>query len=265
MVQNYQSDIKQQMKTSISTIIVDSEIGDMKKLSGDLMAYPEIKIVATLTSPEKARKVILKQQPDLLFLGIKKPEMNGLELCREVRAFTHSNMSVVFYSAFDNYMIDALRASAFDYLPKSYHVDDLKKIVHRMTDKVRFNNANFEQSIRRLLSENQKFALHTLTNLLFLYQAEILFFQYFNESRYWQMTLVSMNTYKLRLSTTAKDILNIGPGFIQVSQNCIVNIDHLSSIENKTLCCVFYPPFENLCIYASRRYYSKIKEVLEIF
>jgi len=161
-------------------------------------------------------------------------------------------------------MIDALRASAFDYLLKPYQPEELMLIINRIKKRTKTGKANFEQSIRRLLADDRKFALHTVTSLLLLRRSDILHFQYFNELRYWQMTLTNMSTHKLRLSTTAKEILSISTAFFQVSQDCIINIDYLASIENKTLRCILYPPFGDLNIYASRRYYSRIKEVLEI-
>lgn len=252
------------MNVPITVIIVDDEPSCIKSLCRDLAVYPEIKVIETVTSAEKAKKVILKQQPDLLFLDVVMPKMNGMELLNEIKASIHSNMCVVFYSTFDKYMIDALRASAFDYLLKPYKPEELKLIVDRIKKRRRTNRVNFEQSIRRLLADDRKFALHTVSSLLLLRRSEILYFQYFKECRYWQMTLTNLSTHKLRLSTTAKEILNISAAFFQISQDCILNIDYLASIENKTLRCILYSPFDTIDIFASRRYYSRIKEGLEI-
>jgi len=252
------------MGKRISTIIVDDEFSCIKALRSDLENYPEIEILETFTSVEKAKKAILKHQPQLLFLDIEMPKMTGVELINEISSDIHSNMCVVFYSAFNKYLIDALRVSAFDYLLKPYQSEELKSIIARVKEKVNTDNANFEQSVRRLLVDDRKFVLQTLTGLLFLHRSKILYFQYNNELRGWQMTLTDRTIHRLRVSTTSKEILNISPSFCQISQDCVINIDYLASIENASMHCVFYSPYDDLSIRVSRRYYSKLKDLLEI-
>lgn len=249
---------------AITTIIVDDEVNAIQNLSEDLNAYPEINILESTTSALKARKSIIKLQPDLLFLDVEMPKMNGIELLQEIRPYIHSNMHVVFYSAFDKYMLDALRASAFDYLLKPYQPNELKTIIDRVRKRIDINTNTFEQSMRRLLSDDCKFALQTITSLLLLRCSEILYFRYLDDVRCWLVTLTNTEYHRLRMTIKAKDILSLSQSFIRINSNCILNIEYLSSIENNTLRCVLYAPFSHLEIIASRRYYSKIKEILEV-
>lgn len=250
------------MTNTIKTIIVDDEINSIHNLEEDLKAYPEIEILDTITSSQKAKKSIIQYQPDLLFLDVEMPYINGIELLQEIRPYVRNNMRVIFYSAFDKYMLDALRASAFDYLLKPYQTNELKQIVERIKREKTNNPINFDQAMRQLLSNDCKFAVQTISRLLLLRRSEILYFQYSEDTRCWQMTLTNMEQYRLRLSTKAKDILNFCPSFIRVNTDCILNIDYLSSVENNTLRCIHYAPFSHLEISASRRHYSKIKEAL---
>lgn len=250
------------MTNTIKTIIVDDEINSIHNLEEDLKAYPEIEILDTITSSQKAKKSIIQYQPDLLFLDVEMPYINGIELLQEIRPYVRNNMRVIFYSAFDKYMLDALRASAFDYLLKPYQTNELKQIVERIKREKTNNPINFDQAMRQLLSNDCKFAVQTISRLLLLRRSEILYFQYSEDTRWWQMTLTNMEQYRLRLSTKAKDILNFCPSFIRVNTDCILNIDYLSSVENNTLRCILYAPFSHLEISASRRHYSKIKEAL---
>ena len=250
------------MTNTIKTIIVDDEINSIHNLEEDLKAYPEIEILDTITSSQKAKKSIIQYQPDLLFLDVEMPYINGIELLQEIRPYVRNNMRVIFYSAFDKYMLDALRASAFDYLLKPYQTNELKQIVERIKREKTNNPINFDQAMRQLLSNDCKFAVQTISRLLLLRRSEILYFQYSEDTRSWQMTLTNMEQYRLRLSTKAKDILNFCPSFIRVNTDCILNIDYLSSVENNTLRCILYAPFSHLEISASRRHYSKIKEAL---
>lgn len=250
------------MINTIKTIIVDDEINSIHNLENDLKAYPEIEIVDTFTSSQKAKKSIIQYQPDLLFLDVEMPTTNGIELLQEIRPHVRNSMRVIFYSAFDKYMLDALRASAFDYLLKPYQTDELSRIIERIKRERTKNPIDFDQAMRQLLSNDCKFAVQTISKLLLLRRSEILCFQYTDENRCWQMTLTNLEQYRLRLSTKAKDILNFCPSFIRVNTDCILNIDYLSSVENNTLRCILYAPFSHLEISASRRHYSKIKEAL---
>ena len=52
--------------------------------------------------------------------------------------------------------------------------------------------------------------------------------------------------------------------FVQISQDCIVNLSYLMFIENKTLRCEFYPPFQDEERIASHRYFKLLRERLDI-
>ena len=252
------------MSAPITTIIVDDQQGCIQSLCDDLERFPEIQVVETTIFSEKARKIIVKEQPDLLFLDVEMPKITGFELLEDIRTSVHSEMYVVFYSAFDKYMIDALRASAFDYLLKPYRLEELEAIVERVKKEIELGKVNFEQSMRRLLSEDRKFALQTISGLLLLRRSDVLYFQYLNEVRCWQMMLKDRSIHRLRLNLSAKEISNISASFLQISQDIILNVDYLLSIENRSLRCMLCPPFSDLDIKASKRYYSKVKEALEI-
>ena len=68
----------------------------------------------------KGKKLIAKVQPDLLFLDVELPDMTGMELLQEIRDSVSWNMRIVFYTAYDKYMIQAIREAAFDYLLKPF-------------------------------------------------------------------------------------------------------------------------------------------------
>lgn len=252
------------MNEEITVVIVDDEAASVRNLSGDLSAYPDIRVVETATSPEKARKVVVRQQPDLLFLDVEMPKMSGFDLWQSIRADVHADMRVVFYTAYDKYVLEALRASAFDYLLKPYLPEELDAVIERFRCVFYRSKVNMEQSMRRLLADDCKFAIQTVTGLLLLKRKDVLMFRFSEESRCWRLFLSNGTDYKLRSSISARDLLNLSISFAQISQNCIINIDYLCSIENKTLECLLYPPFDHFELVASRRYYNKVKEMLEI-
>lgn len=252
------------MNQKIKTFIVDDDAVAIQKLSGDLATFPEIEITGTCTSAEKAKCAILKEQPDLLFLDIEMPVLSGIELVKEIQKDIHANMRIVFYTAYDKYLLDALRASVFDYLLKPYLPEELAAIIRRYHTCPPRTSDKMEQSLLRLLNHHQKYAIQTITGLLLVRSKEVLLFQFAKEARCWQMVLTNHRTHKLRMSTTAKEILEIDRLFAQISQDCIINLNYLMFIENKTLACQFYPPFDKEQRIVSHRYYKKLKDKLEI-
>lgn len=76
-------------------------------------------------------------QPDVLFIDVEMPGQTGFEVLQSLRDEIPMDLIVVFYSAFDKYMIDALRASAFDFLLKPYQQDEFELVVDRIRQKMK--------------------------------------------------------------------------------------------------------------------------------
>lgn len=250
----------------ITTIIVDDEPACIKSLESDLSCFSDIHIVATCTSPDNAVREIVRLQPDLLFLDVEMPGMSGLELLSRIQSDIHPKMHIVFYTAYDKYLLDAIHASVFDYLLKPYKQKELSDLINRLRSHLaQDEKVNIEQSLRRLLIRNNKFAIQTISGLVLVKYEEILLFQYLKEQRCWLMMLAfNRKLHKLRMATTAKDLLGMNQSFVQINQDCIVNLDYLCSIENVTLKCGLYPPFTDIELTVSQRYYRRLREVLEI-
>ena len=126
------------MKKTITTIIVDDESNSIATLSKDLENYPEIQIIETTTSVEKAKKIIVQHQPDLLFLDIEMPKMNGREAAQEIRKLKKGKDIPII--AFTAYAIKAekekcMAAGMNDYISKPYKLDKLIEIIKKYDKK----------------------------------------------------------------------------------------------------------------------------------
>jgi len=255
--------------SKLSTIIVDDDPASVGILRDDLKNFADFNVVDTTSSPLEAIEKIERWNPDVLFLDMEMSGMSGLELLRKLNergTMRGKGMRVVFYTAYEKYMIDAIRASAFDYLLKPYKQSELKDIARRLvseSEQVAVRKPHYEESLIRLLASEQRFTLQSITGLLILHHSQVVCFRYIDHLRCWQVTLTDRQNHRLRTTTKAQDITGVNSNFIQVNNSCIINVEYLASIENKTLRCCLYPPFSDLDIYVSRHYFTELKNTLD--
>ena len=112
-------------------IVVDDDEMAAEALAFELEKKPEFSLDGIARNARQGKKLIAAVRPDLLFLDVEMPEMTGMELLRDIRDSIIWNMKVVFYTAYDKYMIEAIRESAFDYLLKPFQPQELDQILHR--------------------------------------------------------------------------------------------------------------------------------------
>ncbi|WP_320052515.1 response regulator transcription factor [uncultured Acetobacteroides sp.] len=244
-----------------NVVIVDDEDFHVKILRDSLSKYDSIQITGEAETPTTAKKVILAQRPDLLFLDVELPGTTGLELLREMRDQIDWSMQVVFYTSYEKYLLEALRSSAFDYLLKPFDADDLNVVMSRFFEYAQSNRTSlsFRSSLSQLLPGDSTFMVATITGFQILHLEQIGFFTYVNERKQWAVHLSDQSQQFLRRHTNSKDILNHSSSFVAISQNQIINISYLAMIQGKQ--CKLYPPFDwanDLTI--SRAYFSALQE-----
>src|SRR5262245_16767166 len=113
----------------IKAVLVDDEPQSCKSLAIKLRDVAEdIEVAGTYNDPERAIGGIKKMQPAVVFLDIEMPGMNGFQLLEKMEEF---DFEVIFVTAYDEYMLNALRISALDYLLKPVDTEELKNALMR--------------------------------------------------------------------------------------------------------------------------------------
>ena len=276
----------------IKVVIVDDEPQSVLRLENDLVALEDFEVIATSSSAMSAKTLVMSMQPDVLFIDVEMPGQTGFEVLQSLRDEMPMNLIVVFYSAFNKYMIDALRASAFDFLLKPYQQEELELVVGRIRLKMEegdglsssssssslgssfsssSSSSESHQNPQDLMGLNgllgtsgKRLAIQTISGLLMVKPDEVFCCTFDEDTRLWHLRLANGQIHKLKKQTTAKSVLSLSPSLAQVRQDCIINLDYLISIENYTLRCIFSPPFDQENITVSRRCYKAVKEKLEI-
>ncbi len=107
----------------IRSILIDDEVHCLNSLSIQLNEHcPEVEILAKCMSGAKALEAVEKMNPELVFLDIEMPNMNGFEFLEQCRQIS---FSVIFTTSYDQYAIKAFRISALDYLLKPIDPEEL--------------------------------------------------------------------------------------------------------------------------------------------
>ena len=120
--------------TELTALLVDDEANLLEYLERQLKtAWPELKIVGTALNGRQALAAIAETQPDILFLDIHMPGLNGLQVAEQVGEQTQ----IVFVTAFDQYAVEAFESAAVDYLLKPVTADRLQQTRERITSRTR--------------------------------------------------------------------------------------------------------------------------------
>ena len=133
---------------SINALIVDDEPHAREGISIRLKQYPDINIVGECSSGLEAVHAIQELQPDLLFLDIQMPEMNGIEVVQHIMGT--SSPIIVFVTAYDKYAIKAFEYHALDYLLKPISDERFHDMIKTVL--AEFHNRNLAKYAARLQS-----------------------------------------------------------------------------------------------------------------
>lgn len=151
----------------IKAIIVDDEPYCCESLATLLERFcPDVKISAVCNSGQEALSAIQEIKPQLVFLDIEMPYMNGFELLEKLPVI---DFELIFTTSYDQYAIKAFRFSALDYLLKPIDREELQKAVKKVVSR---NQSPLPQQLEILLQKFnqpntaiQRIALPTMEGL----------------------------------------------------------------------------------------------------
>ncbi len=138
----------------LRTLLIDDEINGLQNLEMMIQDYaPELEIVANANSGSKALKLFDELAPEVIFLDIKMPGMNGFEFLENL---PHRNFHLVFTTAHNDYGIEAIKQNALDYLEKPISIDDLEACTERIIARhKRQNNQKINSKLERIIRQNR--------------------------------------------------------------------------------------------------------------
>lgn len=215
----------------MKVIIIDDEEDAIDILESIInLNKEEYSIVGKTTDPVKGLGLIKKHNPDVVFLDIEMPEMNGFEL---LESLSEINFEIIFATAYDEYAIRAIKENALDYILKPVTFSEVMKALGKAKKKRTISQVN--QPDYKLLLNNlhsnyfERIRISTSSGFEFMYTDELIFLK--AEGSY--TDVYSKNSDKLLISKPIKQIeQELNPNiFFRVHRSYIINIRFIKRFD----------------------------------
>ena len=209
----------------IEAIIIDDEMHCRKTLAILLKEYcPEVQVVDQCSDADEGLKSIAKFNPDLVFLDIEMPGMNGFDMLEQ---FSEIPFAVVFTTGYDQYAIKAFRFYAIDYLLKPIEPKGLINAVHKVKTQKQLPSADqFQMLLNKINNREEifpKIPVPTSDGFDLIPIDQVLFCEAKDNYTYFNLK----NKKKIiacRMLKEVEEQLNDFSFFIRVHNSYIVNI-----------------------------------------
>jgi two-component system LytT family response regulator len=219
---------------SIRVVIADDEALASQQIRDFLRKFDDCELVGTCADGREAVQVIQDKKPDLLFLDIEMPELNGFQVLQEIQS---GNVPVVvFVTAYDKYAIQAFEAHALDYLLKPFDFERFERTLIRAKKQI-VSSRNGELSEKLLaMLESRKSQPKFLDRLAIKSRGRVIFL------RTDEITWVEAAGNYLELHTGKESHLIREPisdfeqrlnpeQFIRIHRSCIVNLEFIKELQ----------------------------------
>jgi DNA-binding LytR/AlgR family response regulator len=194
--------------------------------------WPELEVVHEMENGRDIEKVIDEHAPELFFLDIHMPGVNGLDAAREIGCRAH----VVFVTAFDQYAVEAFEQGAVDYVLKPFNEERLEITVERLKARLGDAPAAIDDLLEKLAGRmGAKAAEHLRwikasvgSNVRLIPVEEVLFFQ--SDEKYTRV--VTQEAESLIRKPIRELLEELDPTkFWQIHRATIVNVDYIASVR----------------------------------
>lgn len=211
------------------TLVIDDERLAREELKSVLSEIHEIDVIGEAQNGDEALKLIKSEAPDLIFLDINMPEMNGFEMLKKLDEIP----KVIFVTAYDEYALKAFEVNALDYLLKPIDPERLEEAIEKLkkesdeefesTLNPKFNRSNRTLSVldRVFIKDGEKCYFVQLADVRMLESDGNYVKVYFDKNR--PLILRSLNSFEEKLDPEH---------FFRANRKFIVNINWIEKVEN---------------------------------
>lgn len=252
----------------MKVMLVDDEKLSLDELEYLLGQYDDMEIAGTFTNPVEALEQIIQKKPDILFLDIDMPVINGLNLAKEIIGVLKS-VEIVFVTAFNNYAIEAFEVNAIDYILKPTRRDRMDKTIerirlrHKGSTKVGRSIVEKLNNIEKYVKQDvEKFAVWADDEIILLNTHDIFYFTVENGDH---DIITSRGKFPIKRGIDFWEERLKAYNFFRCHRSFLVNMDYIDRIipyENN--CCTIVLKDKGYQIPVSRSKTRELKKRLDI-
>ncbi len=219
-----------QETTTIRTVLVDDEALACDELAYLLKDFPDIEVVGTGRNGTDAVELIVSEEPDLVFLDVQMPGLNGLGVIRKLREKGVAIPKIVLVTAYDQYAVEAFQHEALDYLLKPVDKDRLAASVERVRKAIQQDTrtAPEPEPPRKPVAQRSKLLIKT-NNRNFIVDAKDMIYATIQDGL---ITVVSTRIEGQSNYRTIEELQsNLDPDtFWRVHRSYLVNINRIKEV-----------------------------------
>ena len=218
----------------INAIIVDDEIHAQQAIEKILeLQFKQIKIVDKAGNCAEAINKIEQNEPELIFLDINLPDGTGFDILKQI---DYKKYKVIFVTAYEEYAVQAIKYSAFDYILKPINPVELinsinnvisEKITADYDQKFQAFFANFNSSIPGI----KKLVLKTSDKIHVVDIKDIIHCE--ADNTYTTFYVINEKHIVVSKSLKKYDEMFIGQGFMRVHQSHLINLNYISYYDKQ--------------------------------
>ncbi|MDP3645050.1 MAG: LytTR family DNA-binding domain-containing protein [Bacteroidota bacterium] len=222
--------------TNISAIIIDDEPEAIHLLEMYLRFFPNIQVIGKETQAKKGLDLVKQNLPDLVFLDIDMPDMNGLQVADQIHSENFCS-EIVFTTAHPKYAYDAIDIQPLDFLIKPFCIEDLEIVIHKFQEKT--EKKKFSRKVELFIqsqSDAPKIKLPTTNGVLITGVKDIVMMKSKanNCNLYLQDGTIETITRNLNILA---ETLN-SPALFKISRSTFINLKYLKRVDKKNLKCL---------------------------
>ena len=214
----------------LKTVLVDDEINALEALEWKLNRYVDEMEIIKCNDPKEAVNIIDREKPDLVFLDIEMPEMDGFSVLQEL---TYTNFDLIFTTAHDEFALKAIKVSAIDYLLKPVDKDELITAVDKVIASKKENviEDKLQSLFTNLRSKNEKISIAADGKISLFDRDDIVMLR--ADKSYTTVHLIDKRT--LLVTKTLKEVEKKFkyPEFFRVHASYLVNMNHVKEYSKK--------------------------------
>ncbi len=211
----------------IKCVIIDDEPLARLIVKEYLQQYPEVEVLQECNDGFEGVKAIMQHQPDLIFLDIQMPKINGFEMLELIE----TPPAVIFTTAFDEFAMKAFDNNAIDYLLKPFSKERFDKAFEKWLSKRNTPsdiNDQLTENRQRTADENSRVVVKTHNQIRIIPIHDIIYLEAYDD--YVKMHTTQGMFLKKRTMSSFEQGLNPNE-FVRVHRSYIIKLDQLTRIE----------------------------------